>query len=461
MKKVSKRSAQPMRMLLKPIAAAAMLAVSSSAWSAAGLVDVYQMSVLHDAKLAQARANYEANQEIVDVALSPLLPQIAATGSYVKNDKNIDTADVTSRNLGVGINQSLYQHDNWARYSQAKYQLKQAEYSIKNSEQDLIVRVADAYFKVLLAQEDVKLAKAKEEADKTQWERAEASAEVGLASKTDVLQAKSSFDLSKSQRISAENSLDVSYEELMKLTGKPVHDLKVIALNVQLPAQDLNITEWESKAQEQNLDVLQVQEAANSASEEIEVQKSGHWFNVDLRANYTDTAYSDYSNLAAAQFRDNNGYDIGVYASLPLYSGGGVSSKVSEARSKYKAAEIGVRDAKETARLTARIQVRNVERGMELVTANRAAVQSNDAFLEAAEEGYKVGLKNLLEVLTARTNMFQARRNLAESLHNVVLARLKLEAAAGTLNSDHLDKYDSVLSNPVKEDPKKMDPVVQ
>jgi len=85
---------------------------------------------------------------------------------------------------------------------------------------------------------------------------------------------------------------------------------------------------------------------------------------------------------------------------------------------------------------------------MELVEANRAAVISNDAFLEAAEEGYKVGLKNLLEVLTARTNRFQARRNLAESLHNVVLSRLRLEAAVGQLNGDSLSEFERVLSNP-------------
>ncbi|MBD3612467.1 MAG: TolC family protein, partial [Hydrogenovibrio crunogenus] len=176
-----------------------------------------------------------------------------------------------------------------------------------------------------------------------------------------------------------------------------------------------------------------------------------HWFNVDLKAQYTDQSYSDFNAIYPGQYSDRNNLMVGVYATLPLYSGGGVSAKVSEARANYKAATLGLRDAKESARLNARIQVRNVERGMELVMANRAAVLSNDAFLEAAEEGYKVGLKNLLEVLTARTNMFQARRNLAESLHNVVLSRLKLEATVGRLTADKLVQFDKVLSNPTNE----------
>lgn len=439
---------------LKPIAAA-MFVVSTSAWSASGLLDVYQMAVTHDAQLAQARATYEANQELVNIAKSPLLPQIAATGSFSKNDSSVNAFDVTTREVGVGLTQSLYQHDSWARYEQAKYQLKKAEYQIQFAEQDIIVRVADAYFKVLLAQEDLKLSQAKEEADKTQWERANASAEVGLASKTDVLQAKSSYDLSKSQSITAENNLDVAYEELMKLTGQPVHELKIIRLNVNLPQPKLKMSEWEQKAEEQNLEVLQVVENANSAMEEVEVQKSGHWISVDLKAQYADTAYSDVG-VSSTSYNDRSNLAVGIYATVPLYTGGGTSSRVSEARANYKAANIGVRDAKESARLNARIQVRNVERGMELVIANKAAVQSNDAFLEAAEEGYKVGLKNLLEVLTARTNMFQARRNLAESLHNVVLSRLKLEATTGSLTSQKLSAYDEVLSNPTNEKIQKM-----
>ncbi len=460
MKRTSEPHAEKVRknVLLKPLAAALLMA-STTAWSAPGLVDIYQMAVLHDAKLAQARASYQANQQVVDIAKAPLLPQVSVDGGLNKVDSDIDNADVTTGEIGLTLNQSIYNHSYWSLYSQADYQLKQAEYQMKFAEQDLIVRVADAYFKVVLAQEDLTLAQAKEEADKTQWERAKASAEVGLASKTDVLQAKSSYDLSTSDRITAQNNLDVTYDELMKLTGKSVHELKVISLNTKLPSQTLNLDEWEMKAQDQNLTVLQQEEASNVASEEVEVQKSGYWPDIGLSAGYRNYNYIDSPSGTGSQYKDRNDLTIGVNASWPLYSGGGTMSQVAQARSNYKAATAGLRDARETARLDARIQVRNVIRGMELVTANRAAVQSNDAFLEAAEEGYKVGLKNLLEVLTARTNMFQARRNLAESLHNVVLSRLKLEAAAGSLTPDKLDKFDQVLSNPTDEKMPKLDPL--
>lgn len=434
---------------LASIALAGALSFSNQVFSATGLFEIYQLAASHDAKLAQQKAIYEASLQNLDIARAPLLPQLSADGSYSVNDSNQARGDVNTRSLGINFRQSLYEHDVWSRYDQAKYIVKQAEYAIKEAEQDIIVRVAEQYFQVLLAQEDVKLALAKEKADQTQWDRASASAEVGLASKTDVLQTKSSFDLSKSDRISAENNLDIAYEQLMKLTGVEIKALKVIALNVKLPPISLDINQYAKKAEQNNLTVLQAVEQANASGEEIEVQKAGHWFKVDFRAGYNDKDYSGFTANSAASYKDRTDFNMGVYASIPLYSGGLTSASVSKARANYKASNASLRDAKETARLNARIQVRNVLRGLELVAANRAAVQSNDAFLEAAEESYKVGLQDLLEVLTARTNKFQARRNLASSLHNVVLSRLKLEAAVGSLSAENLINYESILSDPV------------
>lgn len=426
------------------------LALPLHAAPSAGLLDVYQMAVIHDAKIAQQRAQYQADQQVVETARSPLLPQISADGSYFINesDQDFDRGDVNTRTLSLTLNQSLYDHASWSRYEQAKYSLQQAEFTIREAEQSLIVRTADAFFKVLLAQEDVSLSLAQEEADKIQWERAQASAEVGLASRTDVLQAKSSYDLSKSNRINSENSLDVAKEELLKLTGQPVDSLKVLALQVPLPQDELDMAYWEDLAQTNNLTVKQVEAQLNAAGEEVEVQKSGYWPTAGLQAKVSDTAYSNYTNSGTTIYSDNQNTQIGVSVSLPLYSGGGTSSKVSQARYQYQSANQALRDSREQARLNARVQVRTVERGQSLIAALREAVNSNRAFLDAAEESYRVGLKSLLEVLTARSNFYNARRNLVEALHAQVLNRLNLEATVGDLQAEDLAVYDELLSEP-------------
>jgi len=418
-------------------------AFSVQAANSTGLSEIYQMAVMHDAQLAQQRAQFEASKESVKSVKAGLLPEIKADGSYFINNNNSSAGDVTTRDLSVTLNQPLYNKSIWSRFEQAKYVTDQAKSSLQDAEQNLILRVANAYFKVLLAEEDVALSNAQEKADKLQWDRAQASAEVGLGSRSDVLQAKSSFDLTKSQRISNENNLDVAFEELMKLTGKSVTALDSLTSSANLPSETFKMNDWVQRSEDNNLVVKQVEAQFKTAMEEVTAQKAGHWFTANLQARISDT---DYSNFTSQAFNDSSGTSIGVSVSVPLYAGGGTTAKVSEARFNQNSAQQALRDSREQARLNARIQVRSVERGESLVAALREAVKSNSSFLEAAEEGYKVGLKNLLEVLTARTNLFNAQRNLIEAMHNQVLNRLNLEATVGDLTSEDLLQYDALLT---------------
>lgn len=408
------------------------------------LLDVYQMARVQDAKMAQAQAQFDSDKQILDLVSSPLLPQVSLRGSVTKNESSSDFSDTTTSNVSLVIDQSLYSHEVWSRYEQADHQFSTAEYALRIAEQDLILRVSQAYFKVLLAYEDVTLTKAQETANKTQWDRAKASAEVGLASRTDVLQAKSSYDLSISDRINAENSLDVALEEIMQLTGKSIATLKRLGLDVNLPLSEFKLADWEQKAQANNLSVLTLNEQAHIASKNIEVQKSGYWPTVNLQATAGKTNYLDAPDTA--QFESKSDLSISLNASINLYSGGATQTQVSQARAAYRAATLALRDAREQTRLQTRVLVRNVEKGYELILALQAAVQSSDAFLEAAEEGYKVGLKSLLEVLSARTNLYEARRNLASAIQNVIVNKLTLESTVGDLTLDDLAQYNQLLT---------------
>lgn len=424
------------------------LGLNSSAVFAApfGLTEIYQKALGHDASLAQAKAQYKADIQAIDTARSALLPQIQADGSYAINDSSINSSDVTTQNLSITLNQSLYQHSNWARYEQSKQSSDVALATLKNAEQTLILSVAKSYFSVLLAQQSLVLTQSKQASNKLQYETALASAELGLLSRVDVLEAKSSFDIAKSETIQAENALDNAQEALAKISGVPASNiqqsgLKALELNSQLPGLNLNEAELENLAKSQNLTVKIAQSQTDVASSEIEVQKSGYWPTVALQAKYSDTRYSSNGTGLA----DNNRTSIAVTVSMPLYSGGGTSSQVTAAKQESMAAQQALRNAKENAALEVRTQLRNLHRGEKLINALREAVKSNDAFVESAQEGYKVGLKSMLEVLTATANQTNAHRTLIEAIHNQVLSHLTLEASIGDLTLADIERYEPLL----------------
>jgi len=437
------------KIFTKSILIGSILAVSSQQVLAAslGLTDVYQMALIHDAQLAQAESQYQADMQGLDTARATLLPQINAESSNFYIDKNSSDVNVNARDLSLSINQSLYEHKYWAQYEQSKYAVDEAESKLKDSQQGLILRVTEAYFDVLLAQETLRLAKTKQAADATQLETAEASAELGLLSRVDVLQAKSSYDLSKSETINAENELDVALEALSKLTGQSAaklenSSLKKLLPDVLLPRDNLSISTLEQLAEVENLSVKQAQAQLAKATQEIEVQRGGYWPTVNFKASYSEQSGSAYV--------DSEDTRAGVTVSLPLYSGGSISSKVAAAKYQSIASQQALREAQENARLEVRTQKLNLERGQKLVAALREAVKSNDAFLESAEEGYKVGLKSLLEVLTARTNQNTAQKNLIEAIHNQVLNKLRLEASLGDLTIEDIQKYEPLLQTASK-----------
>ncbi|GKT12303.1 MAG: outer membrane protein [Thiomicrorhabdus sp.] len=414
-----------------------------SAAPALGLLDIYQMASLQDATLAQARAQHQSDLQGLTTARAELLPSIKADASYNVTDSSLDISDVTTRDVSLTLNQSIYRHEVWVGYQQVEQALETSLYTLKTAEQELILRTTEHYFAVLLAQKTLMLFKAKEKSDLSQLERAEASVEVGLASRVDVLQAKSSYDLSKSERINAENSLDISLEKLNRLTGKPIGELKAFPVKVSLPVVNLDIHQLEAQAVKQNLTVKRAMSQLQSAVLEIEVQKGGYWPAINFQAKVSDTIYSDMN--AGAAFNDSQRTTMGVTLSLPLFSGGSTTSKVAAARYQQTAAKEGLRNSQEEARLNVRVQARNLQRGESLVAALQEAVNSNDAFVEAAEESYKVGLNSLLEVLSARSNQTVARKNLVEALHNQVLNKLRLESAVGNLTTEDLEAFDRLL----------------
>lgn len=406
-----------------------------------GLVDVYKMAQQYDPTLAQAQAQYQSDQQQLRAVEGGLRPQIQADASYVNQTSISNASEVDTTDLSLTLNQSIYQHEIWARVDQSELALNASQLALKTAEQDLILKVTEAYFNVLLAQQTLKLFQSREESDRLQLESATASAEVGLASQVDVLQAKSNFDISKSNRINAENSLDIAKEELLKITGKNFGDLKTLPMNAEFTEVSIDLADIETTAQTQNLAVQSALAQSQIAKQEIEVQKSGYWPTVSLQARLNDTSYDN----AGPSLQDNTRNTISFNVSMPIYSGGSTDANVSSARFQNQKSLEVLRDSKNTARLNARSQARNIERGEVLIAALREAVKSNDAFLEAAEEGFKVGLKDLLEVFSARSNQVDARKNLIEALHNQVLNQLRLEASLGDLTEQDLIQFDQLL----------------
>ncbi len=423
----------------------ALLAVPAGA---ADLAQVYDEALRNDAQYAAARATVEAGREKAPQGLAGLLPTIAAGASTTANDNTYNDIDrrFNSHGYSISLTQPLFRWQNYVQYGQARLQVAQAEASFAQARQELILRVAQAYFDVLVAQENLRAVQASKASIVQQLELAKKSFEVGTATITDTHEAQSRFDLASAQEIAAQSDLEVKQHALRQIVGKDVGALADLRPQAVLtPPQPAGMAPWVDAAEKDSLAVQVQQAAAEIAEKEIERSRAGHYPTLDAVASYGESA-AGASQFGAAR-SEITSRSIGLQLNIPIYQGGAVNSKVREAHANRDAARAGLENARRGAAQGARQSYLGVVNGLAQVRALEAALVSSTSALESNRLGYEVGVRIGIDVLNAEQQLYQTRRDLARARFDTLLAQLRLKAAVGTLGDDDVRQVNALLES--------------
>jgi outer membrane protein len=202
-----------------------------------------------------------------------------------------------------------------------------------------------------------------------------------------------------------------------------------------------NLDEWVDAANQQNPLVLAAMAATEIAKQEIQVQNSGHYPRLDAIADYS---YLD-NTFGGVLPLERNDSAIGLELNIPIYQGGLISSQTRQSRYEYnQAMEELTRQRRATERQT-RDNYRGVLAGIKRVEALYNAVLSNEKAVQAAEAGFEVGTRAIIDVLNAQRDLLEARRDYARSRYDYLLDTLELKQAAGTLSSVDLAQVNNWL----------------
>lgn len=426
-------------------AAALWLALVGPA-QATDLLQIYQLALDHDPRLREAQARRDSALENRPQAIARLLPTLSMNGRLTRNsvEAKFKQAELVfligARNVGfwdsrasVDLVQPVYHHENWVQLSQADNQIAEAEASFAAEQQNLGLRVAQAYFNVLLAQDTQEFASAEQRAIENQLEQAKARFEVGLTAITDVHEAQAGFDQARAGVIVAENQLDNAKEALREIVGEYPGDLRGLAAEVPLnPPQPDKMEAWDSLAQRENLSIIASQSRSEFAKQNIDLQFAGHLPSVDIRASagFTDTSRPFGISTEYQQ--------IGMEVNVPMFAGGGVNSRVRQARHDFEAAQESLDGRRRAVTRQVKEAYRGVVSSISQVRALQAAVVSSQSALEATQAGFEVGTRTMVEVLTEQRNLFRAKRDYAQARYNYIVNSLSLKQAASTLQTEDL-----------------------
>ena len=429
------------------------LAFAGSTHAAADLLQVYRDAQSNDALYASARASRDAGLEKLPQGRAGLLPTIGLAANGTRNDlearsrgagATTRSADFNSNGWSLSLSQPVFRWQNWIGYQQAELAVAISEAQLAQAGQDLIVRAAQAYFDVLLAQEALATAQAQKTAIAEQLESAKRNFEVGTSTITDTHEAQARYDLAFAQEIAADNDLAVKRQILRTLTGKEPEALKGLKTSLQIgrPQPD-DIAKWVESAEGGNLSVQIAQTSFENAQREIDKQRAGHYPTLDLVATHGKTGVG--GSITTGTGSDSKSSTIGLQLSLPIFSGGTVMSKEREAVALQEKARADLDYARRQATLGARQAYLGVNAGLAQVKALEAGVASSQLAVESNKLGYEVGVRINIDVLNAQSQLFDTRQKLAKARLDTLISQLKLKSAAGNLSEDDLAAINALL----------------
>ncbi len=439
-----------------------LVAVSSAPFAvAADLLETYHAAQSQDAVFASAQAAQQAGQEKLPQGRSLLLPSVNLSANTTYNDNWIQyrgaftlpggaslplpagTSQFNSNGYGVSLTQPLFRQQNWVAYTEAELQVTQTEAQFKAAEQNLILRVAQAYFDVLMAEDSVQLAEAQKNAISEQLEQAKRNFEVGTATITDTYEAQARFDLTNSQKIAAQSNLEIKKRALQQIVNAVPDELRHLGkeLKLEVPQPD-DVEKWVGYAQQGSLQIVVAQAGVELAAKEVVRNRGGHYPTVDLVANYAENSTG---NSAFGFGSDGHSKIIGVQLNLPLYQGGAIQSKLREAEANQNRAREDLENTRRNVALQTRQAYLGVVDGIAQVKALQQALKSSESLLEASKTGQEVGVRTNLDVLNAQQQLYSTRRDLYQAEYNYLVSQLQLKLVAGTLVEDDLARINQAL----------------
>lgn len=422
--------------------------------NANSLLDVYELALQNDAQLKADQAKYEAGLASKTIGRSNLLPQINALAQYTNNNEdtvnnlNNDNVLVTDRDRTgweISLTQPLFNMSAWYTYKQGAKLSEQAEAQFGADQQSLIVRTAEAYFNVLRSIETLEATIAEEKALEKQLEQTKQRFDVGLTAITEVHEAQAAFDSARAATLEARGNLGISYEALEVLTGKP--EDKVAPLSTKFPVvapSPANRADWVEFSLQNNYGLKASKLQADASLQNAKANRSNH-----LPTLGASLGYSDYNleGITSGEDQDftTDGTSVNLRLDIPIYSGGATSGRSRQAYAQYNQAQELYNSTQRNVIQNTRALHLLVETDVASVQARKQAIISGQSALEATQSGYEVGTRNLVEVLLAQRNLYQARRAYSDALYNYVIDTIKLREVAGMLTPADVQEIDKWL----------------
>ncbi len=397
------------------------------------ILEAINLAICHDptAKIAIATAMDKSAQ--LGIARSSYLPTIEATGS-VGTSKQNDNSSVFDRGISASLVYNLY--DFGARESRNGYArevFESANASKDATIQTLFLNTIQYFYQALSAKQTLESATESEKYAQASYDAALKRYEVGVATPSDKLQAKTALSNAKLTKIKAAGALKNANALLASTVGIQPNSKIILAdstISTLSESVNTSLDGLIKMAKERRGEVISSAHDVKAAEESLYLAKSEYLPSITLRAN---AGYDNGSGIS--QGRSNS---ASINLTIPIFSGFSTLYSVKSAREKLKIA-VSQKDKEEQA-----VALEVVTAYQNLLTTTQSLVASND-LLSSADESYKMafgryksGVGSILELLNAQSTLSEAKNTKTTAFHDWQIAKVTLAKSIGELTMSNI-----------------------
>jgi len=425
------------------------------------LQQLYEIAQSRDATLQIASFQRDAAVETRPQAIAALLPQVAASASAMRERAGYDPAQLgslqtgecnlssdataqrcygTARALGLTLSQTLWSYQAFSQLKEANSTAAAAEASFRGAQESLVLRVAQAYFAILSASDQLTTNQREREAFRVLLDQARVREQTGVGPRSDVAQAQSFYDATEQSVIDAGNALDDANLAMTEIVGARAASIAPLREEIPLAAPDPDSAEeWVASARRDNFDVRAAQLKAEAADHDIAAQRGKGLPTLSLVGSASKLSQDPV--LGGDQSLDT----IGIAVSWPLFTGGAVAAAVRQSRALYHEAAAALDAAQRDTERQTRAAYRGIVSGVQRITAAHRAMESGREAVEASRRNVEFGTGTEFDLLNAQNIYYAAIRAYSQARYDYLTSVLTLKQQAGRLSERDLLAIDQLL----------------
>jgi outer membrane protein len=407
------------------------------------LMRLYKLAVRRDSTLQAAQYQRDAAIEARPQAISQWLPQLSGTTEPEREFEDSAALRTTANETtyGLTLSQTLWSYADYSQLKEADAQAASAEATYLVAQQQEIVTVAQDYFTVLEAQDQLTTVRRERDAFGLLLQHSKDRERTGVGSASDVAQDQTFYDQAVQSVIAAETALDEAKFAFEAIVGEPPGHMSPLRDEIPLPAPDpASADAWVETALMNNPAVRAAEFTAEAGKRNIGVQRGQGLPTVSLQSGDTRTvapvALGGNTRLAT----------IGVYLEWRFFQGGEVASQIRQARALYGADAANLTTQKrETAQQTQDAYLNIVNGILSVRAAQRAMDSASAAVLAARRDIQFINGYPEFVLLEYEAEYYEAVVEYDEARYQYLENVLVLKQQAGSVTERDLEASDALL----------------